>query len=264
MKPKAEKKKTWVYVKFAIIIVVCGLFGAACSMLIGSGFDGLSSLSDAISLGLYRAGVPLMALGLLLSAAATTLYLAAKKPMARADEDDEAYEKANRLLCLALILTTLGFPWFMLTAGLAFGRAIRSESIPLAGFGFGLLILQLVWLTALQALVIGATKKTLPGKAGQRVRHQIPQRLVRQLRRGGAEDHRRLQLFYLPGDEYALPYRDGGTAHGGFRLVHQRPVVRAAGRAVDDADPYLSAAQLLAATCKTQPLTSNTKRRNLS
>ena len=129
MKPKAEKKNTWVYVKFTLILVVCGLFGAGCSMFIGSGFDGLSRLSATLSQGLYGAGVPLMTLGLLLSAAATALYLAAKKPMARADEDDEAYEKANRLLCLALILTTLGFPWFMLTAGLAFGRAIRSESI---------------------------------------------------------------------------------------------------------------------------------------
>lgn len=166
MKPKAEKKNTWVYVKFTLILVVCGLFGAGCSMFIGSGFDGLSRLSATLSQGLYGAGVPLMTLGLLLSAAATALYLAAKKPMARADKDDEAYEKANRLLCLALILTTLGFPWFMLTAGLAFGRAIRSESIPLAGFGFGLLILQLVWLTALQALVIGATKKLYPEKRG--------------------------------------------------------------------------------------------------
>lgn len=166
MKPKTEKKSTWVYVKFAIILVVCGLLGAGCSMLIGSGFDDLSSLSDTISQGLYRAGVALMALGLLLSAAATALYLAAKKPMARADEDDDAYEKANRLLCRSMILTTLGFPWFMLTAGLAFGRTIRAESISLAGFGFGLLIFQLVWLTVLQALVIGATKKLYPEKRG--------------------------------------------------------------------------------------------------
>lgn len=166
MKPKTEKKNAWVYVKFAIILVVCGLLGAGCSMLIGSGFDDLSSMSDAVSQGLYRAGVALMALGLLLSVAATALYLAAKKPMARANEDDDAYEKANRLLCLSMILTTLGFPWFMLTAGLAFGRTILAESISLAGFGFGLLILQLVWLTVLQALVIGATKKLYPEKRG--------------------------------------------------------------------------------------------------
>lgn len=166
MKPKTENKNIRVYVKFAVILVVCGLLGAGCSMFIGAGFDDLTSLGDALSQGLYRAGVVLMALGLLLSAAATALYLAAKKPMARADEDDAAYEKANRLLCLAMILTTMGFPWFMLTAGLAFGRSIRAESIALAGLGFGLLILQLVWLTALQALVIGATKKLYPEKRG--------------------------------------------------------------------------------------------------
>lgn len=166
MKPKTEKKNAWVYVKFAIILVVCGLLGAGCSMLIGSGFDDLSSLSDTISQGLYRAGVALMALGLLLSAAATALYLAAKKPMARADEDDAAYEKANRLLCRSMILTTLGFPWFMLTMGLTFGQTIRNEELDSTGFGLLLLIAELVWFCALQAIVVNATKKLYPEKRG--------------------------------------------------------------------------------------------------
>lgn len=166
MKPKAEKKNTWVYVKFAIIIVVCGFLGAACNMIIGSGFDGLSSLSNTVSQGLYGAGIPLLTCGMLLALAATVLYLAAKKPMARADEDDDAYEKANRLLCLSMILTTLGFPWFMLTMGLAFGQSIRNEALGPTSFGLLLLIAQLVWFSALQAIVISATKKLYPEKRG--------------------------------------------------------------------------------------------------
>lgn len=166
MKPNTEKKSAWVYVKFAVIIVVCGIFGAACSMLIGSGFDNLSSLGDAVSQGLYWAGAPLLACGLLLAMAATALYLAAKKPMARADEDDAAYEKANRLLCLSMMFTTMGFPWFMLTAGLTFGRSIRNEALGPTSLGLLLLIAQLVWFCALQAIVVNATKKLFPEKRG--------------------------------------------------------------------------------------------------
>lgn len=166
MKPKTEKKNAWVYVKFAIIIVVSGIFGAVCSMAIGAGFENFTNLGAVLSQSLYGAGVPLLGGGLLLAAAATGLYLAAKKPMARADEDDAAYEKANRLLCLSMILTTLGFPWFMLTMGLAFGQAIQEHAIDTTGLGLGLLIIELVWFSALQAIVVGATKKLYPEKQG--------------------------------------------------------------------------------------------------
>lgn len=166
MKPKTEKKNAWVYVKFAIIIVVSGIFGAVCSMAIRAGFENFTNLGAVLSQSLYGAGVPLLGGGLLLAAAATGLYLAAKKPMARADEDDAAYEKANRLLCLSMILTTLGFPWFVLTMGLTFGQAIQEHAIDTTGLGLGLLIIELVWFSALQAIVVGATKKLYPEKQG--------------------------------------------------------------------------------------------------
>lgn len=166
MKPKTEKKSSWVYIKYALILVVSGLFGAGCSMFIGSGFDGLSSLGTTLSRWLYQAGVPLMACGLLLAVVATVLYLAAKKPMARADEDDAAFEKANRLLCIAMILTTLSFPWFTFTMGLAFALPIQDERLWSTGVGLVLLIIQLVWFTVLQALVVGAVKRLYPEKRG--------------------------------------------------------------------------------------------------
>ena len=166
MKPKTEKKSSWVYVKFALIVVVAGLFGAACNIITGTNFESFSHLGDSLSRGLYGAGVPLLACGMLLAIAATGLYLAAKKPMARADEDDEAYEQANRRLCLSMILTTLGFPWFMLTMGLCFSPAMQEENLALTGLGLLLLIAQLVWFSALQAIVISATKKLFPEKRG--------------------------------------------------------------------------------------------------
>lgn len=166
MKPKTEKKNAWVYVKFAIIIVVSGIFGAVCSMAIGAGFENFTNLGAVLSQSLYGAGVPLLGGGLLLAAAATGLYLAAKKPMARADEDDAAYEKANRLLCLSMILTTLGFPWFVLTMGLTFGQTTRNEELGFTGFGLLILIAQIIWFSALQAIVVGATKKLFPEKQG--------------------------------------------------------------------------------------------------
>lgn len=166
MKPKTEKKNAWVYVKFAIIIVVSGIFGAVCNMAIGAGFENFTNLGAVLSQSLYGAGVPLLGGGLLLAAAATGLYLAAKKPMARADEDDAAYEKANRLLCLSMILTTLGFPWFILTMGLTFGQTTRNEELGFTGFGLLILIAQIIWFSALQAIVVGATKKLYPEKRG--------------------------------------------------------------------------------------------------
>lgn len=166
MKPKSEKKNRWVYVKFAIIIIVAGLFGAACNMITGANFENFSNLGTSLSRRLYGVGVPLLAGGLIPAIAATALYLSAKKPMARADEDDEAYEQANRRLCLSMILTTLGFPWFMLTMGLAFSPAMQEENLGLTGFGLVLMILQLIWYMALQALVIRATKRLFPEKRG--------------------------------------------------------------------------------------------------
>lgn len=166
MKPKTEKKNAWVYVKFAIIIVVSGIFGAVCNMAIGAGFENFTNLGAVLSQSLYGAGVPLLGGGLLLAAAATGLYLAAKKPMALADEDDAAYEKANRLLCLSMILTTLGFPWFILTMGLTFGQTTRNEELGFTGFGLLILIAQIIWFSALQAIVVGATKKLYPEKRG--------------------------------------------------------------------------------------------------
>lgn len=166
MKPKTEKKNGWVYVKFAIIIVVSGIFGAVCNMAIGAGFENFTNLGAVLSQSLYGAGVPLLGGGLLLAVAATGLYLAAKKPMALADEDDAAYEKANRLLCLSMILTTLGFPWFILTMGLTFGQTTRNEELGFTGFGLLILIAQIIWFSALQAIVVGATKKLYPEKRG--------------------------------------------------------------------------------------------------
>ena len=166
MKSNSEKKSNWVYVKYALIILASGIFGAVCNMVIGAGFEDLSSLGATLNQGLYRAGVPLMGCGLLLAVAATVLYLAAKKPLALADEDDAAYERANRLLSLSMILTTLSFPWFTLTMGLAFTRSIQEENLALTGVGLVLLIVQLVWFTALQALVVGAIKRLYPEKRG--------------------------------------------------------------------------------------------------
>ena len=66
MKPKTEKKNAWVYVKFAIIIVVSGIFGAVCNMAIGAEFEDFTNLSAVLSQSLYGAGVPLLGGGLLL------------------------------------------------------------------------------------------------------------------------------------------------------------------------------------------------------
>ena len=69
MKPKTEKKNAWVYVKFAIIIVVSGIFGAVCNMAIGAEFEDFTNLSAVLSQSLYGAGVPLLGGGLMLAAA---------------------------------------------------------------------------------------------------------------------------------------------------------------------------------------------------
>ena len=49
MKPKTQKKNAWVYVKFAIIIVVSGIFGAVCNMAIGAEFEDFTNLSAVLS-----------------------------------------------------------------------------------------------------------------------------------------------------------------------------------------------------------------------
>lgn len=161
---KSQQKKTGIYLRFALMIVVSALVGGLLSMLVNCNLDRLSDLGSGVSGGLYRAGLPLLASGLVWSAVSTGVYLSARGPMRRAEEDDDAFETANRRLCLAMILNSLLFPWIMITIALAVVPATGTTRF--FGLTLAILLLLLVWSIAVQALCVQATKKLSPEKRG--------------------------------------------------------------------------------------------------
>ncbi len=163
---KRAAKGPMLYVKFVLMLIASGAVGAACSMLVMGNTDGLAGLARQLSEGLSAAGIWLMAAGLLLAAAGTLLWAKAQKLIPKAMEDDEAYETADRTLCLSLALAGLGTPWLLFTSCLVFpGAFARWDGVVLLA-GLALLILENAWFFINQAICIKSAKQLAPEKQG--------------------------------------------------------------------------------------------------
>lgn len=163
---KTPKTSRGVYIKFTLIMIASALTGAFISIFLLGREDGLMQLAQQAGDCLTQAGPWLMALGLAPCAAAHGLYLAGQKAAARAGEDDEAFEAANRRLSLSMVFSAVAMPWVMLTSCLAVPAVTLWESAVPALAVVPLMIAELAWSYGLQAAVVRAEQRLAPEKRG--------------------------------------------------------------------------------------------------
>lgn len=161
--PKARKG---VYIKFTLLMIASALTGAFISIFLFGREDGLLQLTRRVSDGLILAGPWLLAAGLVPCAVAHGLYRSALKAAARADEDDDAFETANRRLSLSMAFSAVVMPWMMLTICLALPSVDVLANNAFVVAVVPLLLVEIAWSYGLQAVVVRAMQRLAPEKRG--------------------------------------------------------------------------------------------------
>ena len=160
------EKKRGVYLKFTILMIVSALVGALISIFLLGREGGVQEAARQISDELILAGPWLLAAGLVPCAVAQGLYCFAGKAAARADEDDDAFETANRRLGLSMAFSAVVMPWIMLTVCLAVPAVNAMADSVFVVAVVPLLLVELAWSYGLQAAVIRAMQRLAPEKRG--------------------------------------------------------------------------------------------------
>ena len=163
MNRRKEQTRKGIYVKFALILLCAALFGAGASVVVLNHFDTLLQAGNQMNLWLPVFGTGMLAAGFAFCMVGTWLCARGSRLVVRAQEDDDAFEEADRLLCIAMILSSAGIPWGMVAMGVA-GPVLRT-----AGQGavwLCVFIVQCAWIIALQAKTVGTVKRLMPEKRG--------------------------------------------------------------------------------------------------
>ena len=163
---QAPKARKGVYIKFTLLMIASALAGAFISIFLFGREDGLLQLTRRVSDGLILAGPWLLALGLVPCAVAHGLYRSALKAAARADEDDDAFETANRRLSLSMAFSAVVMPWMMLTICLALPSVNVIANNVFVVAVVPLLLVEIAWSCGLQAVVVRAMQRLAPEKRG--------------------------------------------------------------------------------------------------
>lgn len=163
---QAPKARKGVYIKFTLLMIASALTGAFISIFLFGREDGLLQLTRRVSDGLILAGPWLLAAGLVPCAVAHGLYLAGQKAAARADEDDDAFETANRRLSLSMAFSAVVMPWMMLTICLALPSVDVLANNAFVVAVVPLLLVEIAWSCGLQAVVVRAMQRLAPEKRG--------------------------------------------------------------------------------------------------
>ena len=163
---QAPKARKGVYIKFTLLMIASALTGAFISIFLFGREDGLLQLTRRVSDGLILAGPWLLAAGLVPCAVAHGLYRSALKAAARADEDDDAFEKANRRLSLSMAFSAVVMPWMMLTICLALPSVDVLANNAFVVAVVPLLLVEIAWSYGLQAVVVRAMQRLAPEKRG--------------------------------------------------------------------------------------------------
>lgn len=160
MKEAKKKSPARIYVTFAVIIIICGLIGGIAGYATISNELSMHDLSQQLNQALSAPGPWWFLPGLLLLAASTWLYFRGKRMIPQALEDDELFPQANLTFCRAMFLANLATVLMFLAMALGYAS---SWGFNLSWF---LLIGHIIWMTAIQARIISATKKLFPEKRG--------------------------------------------------------------------------------------------------
>lgn len=163
---QAPKARKGVYIKFTLLMIASALTGAFISIFLFGREDGLLQLTRRVSDGLILAGPWLLALGLVPCAVVHGLYRSALKAAARADEDDDAFETANRRLSLSMAFSAVVMPWMMLTICLALPSVNVIANNVFVVAVVPLLLVEIAWSYGLQAVVVRTMQRLAPEKRG--------------------------------------------------------------------------------------------------
>lgn len=163
---QAPKARKGVYIKFTLLMIASALAGAFISIFLFGRENGLLQLTRRVSDGLILAGPWLLTLGLVPCAVAHGLYRSALKAAARADEDDDAFETANRRLSLSMAFSAVVMPWMMLTICLALPSVNVIANNVFVVAVVPLLLVKIAWSYVLQAVVVRAMQRLAPEKRG--------------------------------------------------------------------------------------------------
>lgn len=147
-------------------MIASALTGAFISIFMLGRENGVQEVAQQISGGLILAGPWLLAAGLVPCAVAHGLYLAGQKAAARADEDDDAFETANRRLSLSMAFSAVVMPWMMLTICLALPAVNVIANNVFVVAVVPLLLVEIAWSYGLQAVVVRAMQRLAPEKRG--------------------------------------------------------------------------------------------------
>ncbi len=176
---KKETGKSGVTLRFVVMMVLCAALGGAGGALVASLGHRLPELAGELNQALASLGLWWFLPGFAVLAAGTVYYLRGKALLPQAEADDAAFQEADRRLCLALILSNAGMVWVFVAIGISIqalwanqqamwlgSQLLQVGSLAEAVLLVVLLVAQLVWIMALQALTIGATKAIHPEKRG--------------------------------------------------------------------------------------------------
>lgn len=160
MKEAKKKSPARIYVTFAVIIIICGLIGGIAGYATISNELSMHDLSQQLNQALSAPGPWWFLPGLLLLAASTWLYFRGKRMLPQALADDDVFPQANLTLGRAMFLANLATVLMFLAMALSYAS---SWGFNLSWF---LLIGHIIWMAAIQARIISATKKLFPEKRG--------------------------------------------------------------------------------------------------
>ena len=157
-----ERKAGIVYIRFAGIMLLCAALGGVAGFCFAMAGDAFLQAAEDINRALAALGLWWFAPGYGLLALSTIYYLWGKSLLPRVEADDAAFREADRRLCLALILSGAAMVWMFI----AMCMAVQSPEPQEFWLLVSALVLQLVWMVAIQALTVQATKAIYPEKRG--------------------------------------------------------------------------------------------------
>ena len=160
MKEAKKKSPARIYVTFAVIIIICGLIGGIVGVAAVSNEFSVRNLGDQLNQLLASLGPWCYLPGFSLLVGATWYYFRGKRLIPKALADDEAFPQANLTLGRAMILTNLSMVLVFIAMALSY---TASWGIV---WSILLLLIQLVWVMAMQARIVSATKQLFPEKRG--------------------------------------------------------------------------------------------------
>lgn len=176
---KKERSNKVIYARFAIIILVCAALGGVAGFFAAMAGKNLLDSADSLNMALASLGQLWFLPGYVMLVVSTVYYLRGKALLPQAEADDDAFQESDRRLCLALIISGAAMVWLFIALGIngqtdwANSQAmwLGEHVLRIGGLMEGVLfivnlVVQLIWVVALQAVTVKASKVIHPEKKG--------------------------------------------------------------------------------------------------